>query len=169
MTYTRSGTPDFSVPLSREELRVFTAIRGETSLEAVLAKTRLEDALVKHTVASLVTRGLIVSSALKATQSPKILPVHTGPIHTGPVHAEPVRTDSPRAALRWAERYGAVEQLLRARVGGRKAEAYIDQLQNCANEQTFVENARTIARRVALIVDADVGKELLELVADSQG
>ena len=46
MTYIRTDTTDFSTRLSREELRVFTAVQGETGVAAIVAKTRLDPAQV---------------------------------------------------------------------------------------------------------------------------
>ena len=150
MTYIRSSTPDFSTPLSREELRVFTAIRGETSFDAVVVKTGLDHELIEDVIANLIARGLIVPSG-NVPQPPK------------PVVASQPAT---HLATHWSEQRGAVERFLRSRVGGSKAETYITQLQNCASEEVFVENTRSIARRLALIVDASVGEQLLALLDD---
>ena len=59
LIYTRTDAPDFSTRLSREELRVFTAVQGEMSFAAIVAKTRLESELVEEALAKLVGRKLI--------------------------------------------------------------------------------------------------------------
>ena len=145
MTYVRTATPDFSVPLNRDELRVFTAIRGETSFDAVVAKTEFDYQLVKNVIAALVARGLIVPAG-------------------GNPQPQADSVASPQPSASWLEQRRAVEAFLHSRVGADKAEAYLTQLQGCTNEQAFVETTRSLAKRLALIVDADVGEQLLALL-----
>ncbi len=143
MTYTRTDTPDFSTRLSREELRVFTAVQGEVSAAAIVAKTRLEPALVEDTIAKLVARKLIRLADGNTTQ-PQV------------GHAPP-----SQVASAWLERRRSAEAFLQTRVGGGKALPYIAQLQDCGSEQAFADTVRALAKRLSLIVDADIGKELL--------
>lgn len=143
MTYTRTDTPDFSTRLSRDELRVFTAVQGETAFAAIVTKTRLEPGVAEEAVAKLVARKLLK-------------PVD------GDAPQPQVRFVPPaQAASAWLERRRSAEAFLQARVGGDKALPYVAQLQNCGSEQAFADTVRALAKRLSLIVDANIGKELL--------
>ena len=144
MLYSRTDTPDFSTRLSREELQVFTAVRGEVSVAAIVAKTRLEPALVEDTLAKLVARKLI-------------RPAGDGNAPQAQVGSAP----PPRTAVAWMRRRSAAERFLHARVGGDKAQTYSAQLRDCGSEQAYADTLSALAKRISLIVDAGVAEELL--------
>ena len=143
MTYTRTDTPDFSTRLTREELRVFTAVQGETGVAAIVAKTRLETKLVEEALAKLVDRKLIRPAGGDSSR-PR-------------VGAAP----SPRMVMAWMGQRDAAVAFLHARVGGDKGESYGAQLRNCDSEQGYADTLRALAKRISLVVDAGVAKELL--------
>lgn len=142
MTYTRTDTPDFSTRLSRDELRVFTAVQGETGVAAIVAKTRLNSGLVEDTLAKLVARKLIRPAGGDITQ-PQVGPA------------------SPPTAAAWAAQRRSAEAYLESRLGGDKALPYVARLRDCGDEQAFADAVRSLAKRLSLIVDANAGRELL--------
>lgn len=141
MTYVRTDTPDFSTRLTREELRVFTAVQGETGVAAIVAKTRLDPELVKDTIVKLIARKLIKTAGGDAPELQVPAPSQT-------------------AAAWWAQRRAA-EAFLESRLGRDEALPYVDQLHDCPSESAFTGTVRSLAKRLALVVDADVGRELL--------
>lgn len=143
MTYIRTDTPDFSTRLSREELRVFTAVKGETGVAEIAAKTRLTPELVEEALTKLVGRKLIRQVDGAATAGFSDTPT--------PAPATPA----------WQGRREAAEAFLLARLGGDRAGVYIAQLRACGSEEAFTEVLGSLAKRLALIVDAHVGAELL--------
>ena len=142
MTYVRTDTPDFSTRLTREELRVFTAVQGETGVAAIVTKTRLAAAQVEDAVAKLVARRLLRPADSNTTQ-PQI-------------GAPP-----PRTVAAWTRQREAAVGFLQSRVGGDKAEIYSAQLRDCDSEGAYADILRALARRIALVVDVGVAKELL--------
>ena len=158
MTYTRSSAPDFSVPLSREELKVFTSVRGETSLDAVVLKTRLGSGLVTAALTNLIAKGLIVQLG-KGVNSDV-----DGKVSAFQPQASSQTATAPKTAPSWLAQRQAVEDFLVLAMGGGKARTYVTQLQNCTDEEMFAENAQAIANRLSLIVDVGVGKKLLTLL-----
>ena len=95
MAHTRTDTPDFSTRLSREELRVFTAVQGETALAAVVAKTRLERDVVEGAITKLVARKLLKTAGRGYPSGSG-----SGPFSNGDslVRAAPGRRGVPRVA-----------------------------------------------------------------------
>ena len=143
MTYTRTDTPDFSTRLTREEPRVFTAVQGETGVAAIVAKTRLEPEQVEAALAGLVGRKLIRRAGGDAPEARA---------------GNPSPSPTPPA---WHGRRASAEAFLLARLGGDRAGAYIAQLRACSSEAAFAEVLGSLSKRLALIVDAHVGAELL--------
>ncbi len=146
MTYTRTDTPDFSTRLSREELRVFTAVQGETSVAAIVAKTRLDADRVENAIAGLVARKLI------------------RPAGDNAVRPQVGAADSQQPATAWSAQRRSAEAYLESRLGGDKALPYVAQLRDCGDEQAFADAVRALAKRLSLIVDVNVGRELLAVL-----
>ena len=144
MTYTRTDTPDFSTRLSREELRVFTAVQGETGVAAIVAKTRLDPAQVADAVAKLIARKLIRSVDGDVPQLSPVAPAQT--------------------AVAWLARCRAAEAFLESRMGRDRALPYVTQLHDCTSEGAFADTVRSLAKRLSLIVDAGVGDDLLSFL-----
>ena len=142
MTYTRTDTPDFSTRLSREELRVFTAVQGETGVAAIVAKTQLESAQVADAVAKLIARRLLRPADGNTTQ-PQI------------------GAPTPWTVAAWTRQRDRAEAFLHARIGGGKAEIYGAQLRNCDSGEAYADTLSALAKRISLVVDAGVAKELL--------
>lgn len=150
MTYNRSRTLDLSVPLSREELKVFTSVRGETSLDAVVVKTRLDANVVEAVIERLLARELLVRTEGETSGR--------SPLQPAP---QPSTAHAPETSTSWLAQRRAVEAFLLSAVDGERAGIYVAQLQDCADEKMFVETTRSIARRLELIVDTGVSEQLL--------
>lgn len=150
MTYSRSRTLDLSVPLSREELKVFTSVRGETSLDAVVVKTRLDANVVEAVIEQLLARDLLVRTEGE-TSGPS-------PLQPAP---QPSTAHALETSTSWLAQRRAVEAFLLSAVDGERAGIYVAQLQDCADEKMFVETTRSIAKRLELIVDTGVSEQLL--------
>lgn len=149
MTYIRSDKPNLTTPLSREELRVFTSVRDETSLETIIAKSKLDEGLVKDVLMNLMARGLVFqANETVQTQAASTVTPETS-------------TVTPETSERWLEQRQAVENFLRARLGEKKATSYIARLQDCANQKAFIAETQSIAKSLALVVNAKVGEQLL--------
>ena len=141
MTYTRTDTPDFSTRLTREEPRVFTAVQGETAVAAIVTKTKLDLELVKDTIVKLIACKLIKTAGGDAPQIQVPAPSQT--------------------AAAWLAQRRFAEAFLVSRMGRDKALPYVAQLHDCTSEGAFAGTVRALAKRLALVVDADVGRELL--------
>lgn len=144
MLYVRTDTPDFSTRLSREELRVFTAVQGETGIDAIVTKTKLDPELVKDTIVKLIARKLIRTAG-------------------GDTHQTQVPAPS-QTATAWLAQRRSAEAFLEFRLGRDKALPYVAQLHDCTSEGAFAGTVRSLAKRLALVVDANVGRELLALL-----
>ena len=145
MIYTRTDTPDFSTRLTREELRVFTAVQGETGVAAIVTKTRLDFDVVQDAIAKLIARKLIRSA--------------DGHVPRPPDPVAPAQT-----AVAWLAQRQAAEAFLASRLGGDKALPYVAQLHDCTSEGAFAGTVRALAKRLSLIVDTSVGDDLLSFL-----
>lgn len=144
----RPGKPAVSAAalVSSKNSGALPTSRGETALAAIIAKTRFAPGVVEDAIAKLVARRLIKVAGGDASQ-PQASP--TVPLQT---------------ATAWLARRRDAEALLESRLGRGKALPYVTQLHDCGGERAFAELMGSLAKRLSLIVNADVGRELLALL-----
>lgn len=160
MFYQRIDPLPITRRLTREELRVFTACRSKVAFETIINKTRLEQSQVIKVINTFLAEGLMskfnflessntqkeISEQYKVESLPKKIPL---------------KSDGQGNAKELLER---LESILVARLPMKKVTGYIKQLRACSSEQELRAEARTISKKIALIVNASAGKELLSLL-----
>ena len=151
--YKRSLSLPVTRRLSREELRVFTACREAISLENLVAKTKLQQDQIISVINTFVSEGLMAKfgsledAHQTSFEKPSVVATST------------TKVNNPTNELRQR-----IESFLVARLPSTKSQKFIEQFHTCSNESELKETTRVVAKKISLIVNASVGKELLSLI-----
>ncbi len=158
MFYKRADLLPLTRRLTREELRIITACRNKVDLETIVNKTKLEQTQVIKVMNSFITEGLIRpftslgEDQVTSLKKPRVENLPEEP-------SSKINKESKVDEL--LER---LESILIARLPEKKAKGYIEELHLCSSEEDLRAKAQAISKKIALIVNASAGKELMLLL-----
>ncbi len=139
---------------------MITACRNKLALNEIVSKTKLEQAHIIKVINAFIAEGLMRQFTSLEDDKAHVKPLEKPKMENLPKEFSS-KIDQESEVDKLLER---LESILIVRLPAKKAGKFIEELRACSSEDELRAKARSISKKITLIVNASVGKELLSLL-----